>query len=159
MVGPPQILPLRFSVGIDLVRISETKRSLDCFGDRFLQRIFTATEIAVCRATPLRLCERLSTRFAAKEATMKVLRPRCQLINWRHIEVRPRPDGSSELALSGDAARLAAEAGVVDLSLSMSHEGDYATAIVMATRAPTGAAKFPSEITSLLAPPPGDHAP
>jgi holo-[acyl-carrier protein] synthase len=159
MTIPPKALPLRFSVGIDLVRISETRRSLDCFGDRFLNRIYTETELAVCRETPLRLCERLAARFAAKEAAMKVLRPRCQLINWRHIEVRPLPGGASELRLHDEAARLAAEAGIVDLSLSMSHEGDYATAIVMATHLAGDALSFAPERPGPIAPTRGDQAP
>jgi holo-[acyl-carrier protein] synthase len=77
--------------------------------------------------------ERLAARFAAKEATLKVLRPHEQGIPWNSIEVRRDPGGWVELALSGPAASLATDAGVTDLSLSISHEGQFATAVVVAS--------------------------
>lgn len=137
----------RTRVGIDLVRLSETRRSLDCFGERFLRRIFTERELHDCFGTvaarngsassqPLPLA-RLSARFAAKEATVKVLRPQGPphegWVDWRSIEVRRTPAGWSELHLTDDARALAARSSLTDFSLSMSHEGDYATAVVVAT--------------------------
>jgi holo-[acyl-carrier protein] synthase len=75
----------------------------------------------------------LAARFAAKEATMKVLRPRDERPDWRTIEVRRDPGGWCELALSGSAARLAHDAAIDSLSVSLSHEAGMANAVVVAT--------------------------
>jgi holo-[acyl-carrier protein] synthase len=121
------------TVGIDLVRVSRVAESLANFGERFLRRVFTEGEIAYATASPERAAERLAARFAAKEAAAKAL-GLVEHGNWRDIEVLRQPSGSCQLSLHGAARDAAAEAGVVALSVSMSHEGDYATAVVLAMR-------------------------
>lgn len=113
-------------VGIDLVRISSIRESMESFGENFLRRIYTADEISYACAAPACTAERLAARFAAKEATRKALR--LDGVGWRDIEVRRLPDGACELLLHG--AALTAAAGR-NLALSMSHDGDHATAIVI----------------------------
>lgn len=121
-------------VGIDLVQVARTQESLDRFGQRFLSRVFTTREVSDSFAAPAVAVHRLAARFAAKEATIKVLRPGAELrwIDFRSIEVQRQPDGSPQLVLTGDAAALAAAAQLGAFTLSMSHEGDYATAVVVA---------------------------
>jgi holo-[acyl-carrier protein] synthase len=118
-------------VGIDLVLVSRIAESLERFGDRFLLRIFTDEEIAYAAAAPAQRAERLAARFAAKEATIKALRLQDRAIDWRDIEVCRTPAGFVELALRGGAAEAAAQCGASDLALSLSHEGDFATAVVV----------------------------
>ena len=112
-----------FRVGVDLVQISRIAGSLDAFGDRFLRRIYTDGELAYARRDP----ERLAARFAAKEAAKKALA--LDGVGWRDLEVVRDASGACELVLHG-AARAAA--GSPALALSMSHEGDLATAVVIA---------------------------
>ena len=68
------------AVGIDLASVSQVRRSLRDFGDRYLHRVYTPTEIADCCAShdP---APGLAARFAAKEATIKALM----------VEDRPAP--------------------------------------------------------------------
>jgi holo-[acyl-carrier protein] synthase len=113
-------------VGVDLVQISRIAESLETFGERFLRRIFTDGEIAYACASPERTAERLAARFAAKEAARKALR--IDGVGWRELEVARSPSGACDLVLHGAAA---AAAGARALALSMSHEGDYATAVVI----------------------------
>lgn len=116
-------------VGIDLVRIGAIAESLEHFGERFLQRIFTPAEIAYAMSSPVLATSRLAARFAAKEATRKAL---CfDGISWCDIEVVRQASGACEIALHGDAG---VAHGLKPLALSMSHEGDYATAVVIADR-------------------------
>jgi holo-[acyl-carrier protein] synthase len=125
-VRAPTLAPPR--VGIDLVRISRIADSVSRFGDRFLRRIFTPDEVAYARAAPALTAERLAARFAAKEAARKAL----QLtdgIDWRLIEVCRRPSGDCDLVLHDVAAQ---RTRGTSAALSMSHEGDYATAVVLA---------------------------
>jgi holo-[acyl-carrier protein] synthase len=119
-------------VGIDLARIDDAARSLERFGKRYLDRIFTAREASDCLAAPAQAAARLAARFAAKEAMIKVLRP-AHWLDWRSIEVIRRPPGFTELALSGEAAELAEAAGLEDFAVSLAHEGHYATAVVVAS--------------------------
>lgn len=114
-------------VGIDLVRISAIDESFANFGTRFLDRIFTRDEVAYAMSAPLLAASRLAARFAAKEATRKALR--LDGVAWRDIEVVRQPDGACEIQLHG-AAR--APGSSDHLALSMSHDGDHATAVVIA---------------------------
>jgi holo-[acyl-carrier protein] synthase len=118
----------RVRVGIDLVQVSRIADSIAQFGDRFVRRVFTDDEIAYARASPAATAERLAARFAAKEAVKKALE--LDGVGWRDVEVRRRASGACELALRGPA-QAAAEAIGAELALSMSHEGDYATAVVV----------------------------
>jgi holo-[acyl-carrier protein] synthase len=127
----------RLAVGIDLVQISQVASSLDRLGDAYMTRIFTSDEIAYCSTSPAMAPSRFAARFAAKEATLKALRLEDQGVDMRSIEVRQMPGGWSEIALSGRAQELASTAGWSSWSVSLSHEGDYATAVVTAIIAPT----------------------
>jgi holo-[acyl-carrier protein] synthase len=121
------------TVGIDLVRVSRVAESLAQFGERFLKRVFTDGEIAYATASPAMAAERLAARFAAKEAAFKAL----GFIDggsWRQIEVTRQASGRCELSLHGAARDAAANAGVTGIAVSLSHEGDYATAVVVAMR-------------------------
>jgi holo-[acyl-carrier protein] synthase len=126
----------RLAVGIDLVRVSRVAESIDRFGERFLRKLFTDGEIAYAQAAPALTAERLAARFAAKEATLKALD--LSGVGWREIEVARRPSGSCELKLHGSARAAADDAGIGDLAVSLSHEGDYATAVVMTMRETQG---------------------
>jgi holo-[acyl-carrier protein] synthase len=75
--------------------------------------------------------ESLAARFAAKEATVKVLRPVGIRPEWRTIEVHRVEEGWCELRLSGLAAALAAEAGIRQLAVSLTHESLMAAACVV----------------------------
>jgi holo-[acyl-carrier protein] synthase len=120
----------RVVVGIDLVQISQVATSLHQLGDAYITRIFTPAEIAYCSTTPIVAPSRFAARFAAKEATLKALRLDDQGLDLRTIEVKQMPGGWSEIELHGHARDLAAAAGWLNCSVSLSHEGDYATAVV-----------------------------
>jgi holo-[acyl-carrier protein] synthase len=123
----------RIRVGTDLTRVTDVAESCARFGDRYLHRIYTDHELATCQGA----AERLAARFAAKEAAVKVLRPTGARPDWRDIEVRRSDGGACDLHLSGSAARLAADAGIDALAVSLTHEGDLAAAVVIATLSPT----------------------
>ena len=120
-------------VGVDVVSVYEVSRSLERFGERYVRRVFTPGEAAYCRAATGRVAaERFAARFAAKEATLKALRPDTTAIDWRSIEVRRHASGWCDVVLHGEAAALAARQGIESLALSMSHDAGCATAVVVA---------------------------
>jgi holo-[acyl-carrier protein] synthase len=132
MLEPPR-RPERIRVGIDLCSVQDVAESVATFGDRYLQRVYTPDELEYCGRDPALSSERLAARFAAKEAVVKVLRPLDARPEWRTIEVQRDPGGWCELSLTGSAAKLAREASITSLSVSLSHEAGLANAVVVAT--------------------------
>jgi holo-[acyl-carrier protein] synthase len=127
-------MPLR--VGIDLVHVPTIAASLAEHGAHYLRRVYTPQEVADCTRAGEALPEplRLAARFAAKEATMKVLRPGTDAaVPWPAIEVVRTPGGAPTLRLHGPAADMAAEAGLTAFALSFTHEDAYAAAVVVGT--------------------------
>lgn len=138
-VGPDRAQEPRVRVGVDLVPVMDVAESVHRFGDRYLERIFTPHEVDCCRRVDARThrptagysFESLAARFAAKEATLKVLRPSGWRPDWRSIEVRRASGGWCEIHLSGQAATLAADAGIEELEVSLTHESMVAVAVVV----------------------------
>jgi holo-[acyl-carrier protein] synthase len=126
--------PLR--VGIDLVEVAGVRDSLRAHAERYLNRIYTEREVADCGGAAEIRADSLAARFAAKEATLKILGPAQEGVGWRSIEVVREPAGLISLELSGRAAELAREARISALAVSLSHEGDLAGAVVVATLEP-----------------------
>jgi len=119
-------------VGMDLTSVAEVEDSVARFGDRYVRRIFTRHEIESCTQGDDVASSGLAARFAAKEATIKVLRPRQALPDYRSIQVRRHPEGWCEIELSGTAAEMAEAEGVRYLALSLTHEAGMAAAVVVA---------------------------
>ena len=124
--------PARLRVGIDLVRLSRIGESIERFGDRFGRRLLTDAEFEFVMSAPSLVIERMGTRFAAKEATLKALRLAHVGVNWKDIEVVAGDSGACELVLHGLPKTVADRSGIGALAVSLTHEGDYAMAVVMA---------------------------
>jgi len=120
-------------VGTDLIEIDRIERSIEQFGDRFLNRIFTPEEIAYCQLKKKHAAESFAARFAAKEAGAKALGTGISRgVAWKEIEVRRRPGERPTLHFSGRALNRAERMGVTSLSLSLTHSRDQALAVVIA---------------------------
>ena len=130
---------LSLQVGVDVVSVAEVAAALDRFGDAYVRRTYTAHEAAYCRAgSPRVAAERFAARFAAKEATIKALRPLDVWTDYRAVEVRRDRSGRCNLRLHRDVAALAAQRGVGHLALSLSHDGSLAAAVVVAVPSSSG---------------------
>ena len=119
------------AVGVDLAEVSEVQRSIDLFGAKYLDRVFTPREQAQS-AESSDPTPHLAARFAAKEATIKVLSVEDAIPPWTSMELDREPSGGSTLHLTGTAARFALEKGIDSLLVSLSHENDMAIAVVVA---------------------------
>lgn len=117
-------------VGTDLVQVASIRESVERFGARYVERVFTAGEIEYCERSPTERYRRFAARFAAKEAALKVLRPRGHWFDWRNIEVIRTPSGWCELRLHGAARLMALRHRISGFSVSLSHETEYAIAVV-----------------------------
>jgi holo-[acyl-carrier protein] synthase len=122
------------SVGVDLVELDRIQRAVERYGQRFLDRVYTPDELAVCRG---RLPE-LAARFAAKEAASKALGVGLRHISvhgigFHEVEVLPGRLGKPLVRLSGRARTLAEEQGLDEWAISLSHGRDYVVAFVVAS--------------------------
>jgi len=117
--------------GIDIAEVPRIAESIARFGERFLNRVFTAEEARYCNSKP-NAAERLAARFAAKEAGMKAIGTGLRGgITWKDMEVVRRPGQRPELRYSGRAAEIAAALGCKRVHLSLSHTGEQAIAYVI----------------------------
>jgi holo-[acyl-carrier protein] synthase len=91
-------------LGSDLCNIERIQNSLDRFGDRFIQRVFTEVEQAKAARRPLTRAGTFAKRFAAKEAFSKAVGTGFNRgVFMRDIGVVNAPSGAPTLALSGGA--------------------------------------------------------
>ncbi|MCB8936194.1 MAG: holo-ACP synthase [Candidatus Promineofilum sp.] len=116
------------AVGVDILEVERMTRGVARFGDRFCDRFFTAREQEQCngRATSL------AGRFAVKEAVGKALGTGIGDVGWKEIEIVSDDSGRPTLALHGAAARLAAERGLGEWAISLSHTGTHAVGMAVA---------------------------
>jgi holo-[acyl-carrier protein] synthase len=117
-------------LGIDATDLPRIAEVLDRYGDRFLQRIFTAGEIEYCmrQRDPV---PSLAGRFAVKEAAMKALGTgHSRGVLWKDVEV-VRRFGPPQLQLHGGAARRAESMHVRRSLVTITHSQTLAFAQVM----------------------------
>jgi len=113
-----------------LIEIDRIAQSIDRYGARFLNRIFTAEEIAYCQRKK-NSAESFAARFAAKEAGAKALGTGIQYgVTWKELEVRREPGQRPNLYFTGRAGEIAAKLGVRHISLSLTHSATTAMAAV-----------------------------
>ncbi len=117
--------------GIDLAEIGRIQQSIDRYGGRFLNRVFTPAEQTYC-LRKRNWAESFAARFAAKEAGAKALGTGISRgVNWLEIEIVREPGGRPTLHLHGRAAERAALMGVAHIALSITHTSDLAMATVV----------------------------
>jgi holo-[acyl-carrier protein] synthase len=117
--------------GIDLTEIERIQKSVDRYGARFLDRVFTGAEQVYC-LRKRKAAESLAARFAAKEAAAKALGTGISRgVNWLEIEVVREPGGRPSLRFHGRAAQVAAQLGVTRAALSLTHTDGLAMASVV----------------------------
>jgi holo-[acyl-carrier protein] synthase len=119
--------------GVDATEISRIAASIERYGDRFINRIYTEGEIAYCRRKR-DFASSFAARFAAKEAAMKALGTgHSRGVFWRGIEV-VRRGGPPQIRFHGGAAARAEYLGATGSFLTISHSKDLAIAQVILVR-------------------------
>ena len=112
--------------GIDIIEIARIEKAIARWGENFLKRVYTESELRLYRNKP----SSLAVRFAGKEAVIKALSPLGQSIGWREIEILSEPNGKPSVHLYGKAQNQAKGLGLNSLTISLSHSREYAIALV-----------------------------
>ncbi|MGK9369053.1 holo-ACP synthase [Melioribacter sp. Ez-97] len=116
-------------LGIDIIEIERIKQSVDNYGDRFLEKIFTISELEYCLSKKNKY-QHLAARFAAKEAITKALSSVNVSPGWKDIEIGNLSNGMPIVNLRsvkikeylGDDKKLL---------ISMSHSDHYVTCVAI----------------------------
>ncbi|MDR3723740.1 MAG: holo-ACP synthase [Terracidiphilus sp.] len=117
--------------GIDLVEIERIQHSIERYGSRFLNRVYTSAEQAYC-LRKRNAAESFAARFAAKEAGAKALGTGIGYgVTWCEIEVGRALGGRPLLLYHGRAAEIASRLGVANIALSLTHSNQLASASVL----------------------------
>jgi holo-[acyl-carrier protein] synthase len=136
-----------YGSGIDLAHIPRFRASLTSYGDRLLAKMMHPLEITEFNALPAwdgdRRARFVASRWAAKEALTKALnvpgRDKIRLLFPEMRVARPSTGSSPApiLELSGDAAEHLTRLSLAPPRLSLTHDGDYAAAVVTVERVAT----------------------
>ncbi len=119
-------------VGTDLVQIARLREALTRHGERVLRRLFSEGERGEMAERPLTAAS-IASRFAAKEAAFKALGTGWgQGVGWHEVQVRGGGREAPRLVLTGRAREIAEKQGIGHLHVSLSHDGEYALAFVVA---------------------------
>jgi holo-[acyl-carrier protein] synthase len=117
--------------GIDIAEVGRIANSIERFGRRFVERIFTPDEIRYCESKANK-AERYAGRFAAKEAGMKAIGTGWNRgVRWQDIEVQRAPGSRPTVVFHGKAAEFFQKLGAVRAHLSITHTKDSAMAQVI----------------------------
>lgn len=130
------------SLGTDLVYLPRLEKLYQTYGDRFLNRIFTLEEQQFClRPVSLKAkVARMGGRIAAKEAIAKTLGVGIAMLGnpkgayWTQIEFYREERQAPKIRLYQKAADRATALGIDDWWVSVTHDGDYAMAVIMGLR-------------------------
>jgi holo-[acyl-carrier protein] synthase len=120
------------SLGLDIEQVARVEKLLKQHPERFLDRVFTAGEVAHSQGRRNR-AQHLAARFACKEAVMKALGTGLTSgITWRDIEVVTLPSGKPVIKLHGAAAKIAVARSLSQWEITLSHTKEVAAAVAIA---------------------------
>ena len=115
-------------VGIDIIEVARIASSFEKFGERFVNRILHANEIAYCLShkNPAPF---IAARFAAKEAISKAFGAGIGAqLGWRDMEIGRKKSGEPFVILHGNGKKLFKSRHAKNLLISLSHTANYAAA-------------------------------
>ncbi len=113
-------------IGTDIVEVQRVRKALE--NARFKERVYTQGEIDVCEKRGMQAAASYAARFSAKEAVLKAFGTGLRGGTLQDIEILSDELGCPHVHLSGYYAELAAQRGVKQVHVSLSHTKEYATA-------------------------------
>jgi len=118
-----------FGIGVDIIEISRIKKSIEKFGDKFLNKIYTGKELDYCE-TKKNKYQHYAARFAAKEAIYKAMSTGWKKgATWKNIEIYNEPNGMPKVRLFGELNDFVNPDK--ELQISMSHSDNYVAVVAI----------------------------
>jgi holo-[acyl-carrier protein] synthase len=116
-------------IGVDFVNIKRMERW--CTNQRLLERFFSGGELLYASARPKAMSQTLAARFAAKEAFGKALGTGLAGFELKDVMVENDASGVPHLQVTGQAVSALGKSGANRVHISLSHERDYAIAMIV----------------------------
>ena len=118
-------------LGVDIVQNDRIKEIIDKWGDKFLDKVFTSSELDFINRHEQKL-QRYASNYAVKEAFVKALGTGFRNgINFHNIQVRRDELGKPFIELMGSTKSFAEQKGINKIHTTISHEKDYSVAVVI----------------------------
>ncbi|MBN1300246.1 MAG: holo-ACP synthase [Melioribacteraceae bacterium] len=116
-------------VGIDIIEIERIRKSIDNYGEKFLNKIYTNNELEYS-SQKVNKYQHLAARFAAKEAIAKALSYSGEEgFNWKDIEIYNEKNGMPKVKLFNKLNNLLGSDKIIHIS--MSHSENYVTCFAL----------------------------
>lgn len=119
---------MQVKVGTDIIEVKRIRASIETFGNKFLNKIYTQDEITYCNKNADTKYQHFAVRFAAKEAVFKAISEfTSNSLVWKNIEIKNNKTGRPEVILHGPEKNR-----ISNIDISLSHVEDTAIATVVA---------------------------
>ncbi len=119
-------------IGVDIIEVDRLKQTLDRYGENFLQKVFTPTELNYSRSK-VDVHHHLAARFAAKEAFSKAFATGWSgPFRWRDVEVSNDLLGKPSITVHGEMRK---QLGDSQIHVSISHSDRAVVAVVLIEKA------------------------
>jgi len=123
-------------LGIDIIEIDRIKQSIETYGEKFLNKIFTKNEIEYSITKPNQY-QHFAARFAAKEAIYKALSSdTSQVYSWQDVEIYNEKNGLPKVKFYGALKNYLNENK--QIKISMSHSEHYVTCVAILYQSQSG---------------------
>lgn len=115
-------------LGVDIIEVKRIKDAVEKWGEGFLRKVFTATEIEYAHSKRF-VYQHLAARFATKEAVLKAFGGGWKrTLPWKDVEIINNKNGKPEIKLYREAKKLYNKRKIKEIVVSMSHTKDHAVA-------------------------------
>jgi holo-[acyl-carrier protein] synthase len=123
------VFDMVLGIGIDIIEIERIKKSINQFGDKFLNKIYTKTEIDYSFKKTNKY-QHFAARFAAKEAIYKALsNDTNEVYSWQDVEIYNEVNGLPKVKFYGSLKDYLNHGK--ELKISMSHSENYVTCVAI----------------------------
>ena len=117
---------MKSTCGTDIIEIDRIQKSIEKFGERFLNAVYTEKEIEYCESKKGQKYQHYAARFAAKEAVFKAISNNINALEeWKSIEILTEENGRPKVNLKIEVENLE------NIDISLSHCKQYAVANVV----------------------------
>lgn len=117
---------MKVTCGVDIIEVNRIQESIENLGDKFLNKIFTASEIEYCNSKKQMKYQHFAVRFAAKESIFKAMSDLLQdkyEITWTDVEILNDEKGKPKVHFINKKY-----GNIEQIDISLSHLKEYAIA-------------------------------
>lgn len=124
---------MRISTGIDIIEVDRVRKNIEKYGEKFLNKVYTESEIEYCEGKKIQRYESYAGRFATKEAVFKAISWMLDGkfdVDWKDIEVINDKRGRPLVSVNNNS-KISNLEEIISIDISISHVKNMAVASVV----------------------------